>query len=275
MAVTMPAPVRRCGAVVHLLLMVATSAASGSAWAGELTPVNLRSSEKQFLRPIGLLIDRKMKKTATGALISDCHVLTNRHAVGGIRPVDSNGQHEVIEDLNVDVTGNVLEFHIGDTGLSWKATVVASGPGSSSGDWAVLRIAQSPGRHYGAVALADIAAESGETVLTAGYPGDKFYRYDAEGQASRDTRLWQQTGTLQREQHFWTADLEAPAGLSGAPVFVERGDDHLVVGLLRAELPLSNASPTESAHAHGAAQIVPLSGLVEQIRAIVSEHPCR
>ena len=271
----MRAPVRRCGAVVHLLLMVATSAASGSAWAGELTPVNLRSSEKRFLRPVGLLIDRKMKKTATGALISDCHVLTNRHAVGGILPVDSNGKHEVLEDLNVDVTGNVLEFQIGDTGLSWKATVVASGPGGSGGDWAVLRIAQSPGKQYGAVALAAIATESGETVLTAGYPGDKFYRYDAEGHASRDMRLWQQTGTLQHQQHFWTADLDVRAGLSGAPVFVERGNDHFVVGLLRAELPFSNAPRTESAHAHGVAQIVPLSGVVEQIRAIVSEHPGR
>ena len=39
--------------------------------------------------------------------------------------------------------------------------------------------------------------------------------------------------------------------------------------------PVSRAPRAESAHAPGVAQIVPLSGLVEQIRAIVSEHPCR
>lgn len=236
--------------------------------------VNPNTPGNEFLKPVGLLVDRLSKKTATAVLISNCHVLTNRHAVGGIRKLGEDYKGEVEEDITIEVTGNVLEFHVGfNTDKPFElrskatATVVASGKGGDIDDWAVLRLDQHLGRRYGTAYVLGFSFSAGEPVVTAGYPADKFYPVE-DGHVVRSMWMWKQEGLLEESRAYWTANLRVMAGQSGSPVFVRAAGRYVVIGLLRGEFP------PRTADGHSTAQIVPLVDAVERLSEAVERYPC-
>lgn len=267
-----------CQSALLALLLLAAQTRSEPLRTGpdERTPVNPHARGKEFLKPIGLLIDRNSKKSATGVLISSCHVLTNRHTVGGVRAFAREGQTEYEEDLTIDVVGNVLEFQIGydDAGQPselrsvTKATVVATGKGGDVDDWAVLRLSRPLGKIYGVAPLRGVPFLPGQVLVTAGYPADKLYIRGDDGRLARNVRLWEQHGTLQEERAYWTADLRALAGQSGSPVFVKNDDGYAVIALLRAEFPPNQRTRRSTA------QLVPLTYAIERLSAVIEEYPC-
>lgn len=221
-------------------------------------------------------MDRKLKKSATAVLISNCHVLTNRHAVGGVH---AGPEGDAEEDLAIDVVGNVMEFEIGFDAFNTSrlrsmstATVIAAGSGGALGDWAVLRLRRSLGKRYGVAHFEAPQLSQSVPVTTAGFPAAKLYEPDDHARLAPSRWLWQQRGILKGDQEHWTAELSVLEGQSGSPVFIRRDNRYAVVGLLRAEFSVAEAK-TQATHA--CAQVVPISRfLIERINAIIESDPC-
>lgn len=232
---------------------------------------NLRGNE--HLRSIGRLVDRKLKKSATAVLISACHILTNRHASGGI--VQTAPGEEIEEDLSLDVIGNVLEFEIGFDVLQTsklrsvtQATVVASGQGGDLDDWAVLRLKNSLGKRYGESRPQVVELSPGDILVTAGYPVDKYINVDSNNRGTANVWLWKEEGIFQESRLYWIANFHVMSGQSGSPVFAKRGDEYAMVGLIRGEFPSSMAG------AHRRTEVMPLGPAIDRINALLVRDPC-
>ncbi len=172
----------------------------------------------QFL-PIGVVKGGKAIAYATGFLVSDCHVLTVKHAAGRVAAV----------------AGRRMTFRLpsaGTEGLS-AGSVVAAGtldlvadPNrlDRSEDWLLLRLDRCLGARFGYLALGGQAEGSspfrtsyGQALYSAGFPFDRSWRRQLT--VDPQCRVRRETGRLLYH------DCISFAGNSGSPIFATRWRD--------------------------------------------------
>jgi glutamyl endopeptidase len=153
--------------------------------------------------PVGLIFGGSVAGHATAFLISDCHILTVRHAFDPATPV----------------VGAETTFAAGASGdaRSWTvthATVVEAGRSSESNskdDWALLKLRRCLGRKFGIALVSRRIPQPGHRIKLAGYPNDK----------SKTSGLVLDPDCVVRrlEKELVRHDCATQPGNSGSPLF--------------------------------------------------------
>jgi hypothetical protein len=212
-----------------LLLIAGPAAATPSGSVHEVaekgTPVELGA--------IGVVTGGKGITRATGFLVSDCEVLTVKHAAGRVR----------------GAIGRRMRFtQAGEGGLTSDGTVIAEGNldlvrawGSPErrGDWLLLRLDQCIGRAIGHVTLSPMPfsrsgywAPGTPDLESAGFPVGRRWR---DG-ITRDPRC--RIRASRRGMHL--NDCAARSGFSGSPLFVRDGSGApLMVFAMQSAAPIA------------------------------------
>ena len=163
--------------------------------------------------PIGIVTGGKGIAYATGFLVSDCHVLTVKHAAGRVAHVE----------------GRRMMFRLpfaGPDGAS-AGSIVAAGnldlvadPNrlDRSEDWLLLRLDRCLGKRFGSLELSDPPDKSGPigssapaALFSAGFPIDQSWRRQLTIDPA--CRLRSVTG------HLFVHDCSSLPGNSGSPIF--------------------------------------------------------
>lgn len=192
-----------------LLVLLALAAPLPAAIFDRDDRIAITAPDARFL-PIGIVKGGRRVAYATGFLVSDCHVLTVKHAAGRV----------------ARVTGRRMTFRLPFAGRegSSRGTVIAAGeldlvadPNrlDRREDWLLLRLDSCLGRRFGALALADQPDQSGSFrtfLLSAGFPVDRSWRR----QLTVDPQCRVRGQPLQLMVH----DCSSLPGNSGSPIFV-------------------------------------------------------
>lgn len=166
----------------------------------------------QFLA-IGIVKGGKAVAYATGFLVTQCHVLTVKHAAGRV----------------ANVTGRRMRFSLpfaGEEGTSVGTVVLAGSldlvadPNrlDRSEDWLLLRLDHCLGTRFGFLALGDQADKSGpfrtpshDALFSAGFPIDRSWR--------RQLTIDPQCRARRVSGPFLVHDCSSLPGNSGSPIF--------------------------------------------------------
>lgn len=198
---------RRPGLLFSLLLALAAPSLGATFDRDDRVAVTRPGAE--FL-PIGIVKGGKGIAYTTGFLVSDCHVLTVKHAVGRV----------------ANVAGWRLRFRLPFAGRdgSSAGSVVAAGnldlivdPNrlDRSQDWLLLRLDRCLGKRFGSLSLADRPEQSGSfrtfSLFSAGFPTDRSWRRELTVDPQCRVR-----GALNR---LLVHDCSSLPGNSGSPIF--------------------------------------------------------
>lgn len=213
---------RRLGSLCLLLL----SAPSVAATFGRDDRIAVTRPGADF-RPIGVVKGGKGVAYATGFLVSDCHVLTVKHAAGRA----------------ATVVGRRMQFRLpfaGPDGAS-AGSVVAAGGLDLVGDpnrldrredWLLLRLDRCLGKRFGSLALAEspdqsdpIRTSAPTSLFSAGFPIDQSWR--------RQLTIDPACRLRGEPLNLFVHDCSSLPGNSGSPIFTTvKRDGHAVVEVL-------------------------------------------
>lgn len=120
--------------------------------------------------PIGVIFGGSASGHATAFLVSDCHVLTVRHAFNSVGSIVG-----ARATFAAGASGDARNWTVTEAQVVEAGNSTTTNASASSEDWALLRLKKCLGRRYGTVLLSSQMPQLGQRVQLAGYPNDKSF----------------------------------------------------------------------------------------------------
>ena len=160
--------------------------------------------------PIGIVTGGKGIAYATGFLVSNCHVLTVKHAAGRVAHVEGRRMMFRLPFAGPDAASAGSVVAAGDLDL-----VGAPSRLDRSGDWLLVRLDHCLGRRFGSLALSKksgpLRTSAPAPLFSAGFPIDQSWR--------RQLTIDPACRLRGEPQHLFVHDCSSLPGNSGSPIF--------------------------------------------------------
>jgi Trypsin-like peptidase domain len=156
--------------------------------------------------PIGVVKGGKHVAHATGFLVSDCHVLTVKHAAGRVGNVMGRRMTFRLPSAGRDGTSAGIVVAAGELDL-----VADPDRLDRSKDWLLLRLDRCLGGRFGSLSLGQSGSPSSRTLMSAGFPSDRSWR--------RQLTIDPQCRLRGTPLGLFVHDCSSLPGNSGSPIF--------------------------------------------------------